>query len=321
MKAFRLTLESLLFVSTASSALRGQQGQHRVTPVKSEIGADRTLSKSSLSLNTVFVTVTDEDDRRVPDDAPVNANQDAYAALLNERDVVYQDVEFQPDGANLFVSTRSKAGKRNKGAGLAFDGIDKVVVRPEELNDCDPKMMAVMAVESSTCETFDTTMEGGGVAVERVVPDDGDVPQEERRGEQDYWQELHALTEGGDTNDTLVWGEFDLEERSDRRRLTGLTRNIGIFKPLQCNAMGLPTAAQCDANPHYLMSTLVASAGSGKVIIPCGKCTKVRPNAYLLLCNTSCVSSPLTGVLSLLLLSSHRNKTAVRFAQKLHLHH
>jgi len=319
MKALRLTLESLLFVSSASSALRGQQRQPRVKPVKSEIGADRTLSESSVSFETVFVTAKDDDDRRVPDDAPVNANQDAYAALLNERDVVYHDVEFQPDGANLFASTRSKAGKRNKGVGLAFDGIDKVVVRPEELNDCDPKMTAVMSVESSTCETLDTTMEGGGVAVERVVPDDGDVPEEERRGEEDYWKELHALTEGGDANETLVWGEFDLdlEDRTDRRRLTGQTRNIGIFKPLQCNAMGLPTAAQCEAQPDYLMSTLVASAGSGKVIIPCGKCTKVRHCATIFLCNTSYVLRPLTGLFCPYVSILH----IVRFAQKHHLYH
>jgi len=229
-----------------------------------------------VSYETDLATAKDDDDRRVPDNAPINANQDAYAALLNERDVVYHDVEFQPDGDSLFSSTRSKAGKRNKGAGLAFDGIDKVVVRPEELNDCDPKMTAVMAVDSSTCETLDTTMEGGGVAVEQVVLDDGDVPEEERRGEEYYWQELHALTEGGDDNETLVWGEFDLdlEDRSDRRRLAGETRSIGIFKPLQCNAMGLPTAAQCDDKPDGLLSTLVASAGSGKVVIPCGKCIK-----------------------------------------------
>eukprot|EP00804_Cyclotella_cryptica_P014145 CCRYP_005584-RA/>CCRYP_005584-RA protein AED:0.03 eAED:0.03 QI:259/1/1/1/0.94/0.9/20/117/3951 len=276
MKALLLTLESLLLASATSSALRGQQRQRRVKPVKSEIEGDRSLSESSVSYEPVFVTAKNDDDRRVPDNAPINANQDAYAALLNERDVVYYDVDFQPNGGNLFSTTKSKAGKRNKGVGLAFDGIDKVVLTPDEISDCDPKLTALMAVDSSTCETLDTKMEGGGVAVEQVILDDGEVPEEERRSEQDYWQELHALTEGGDDNETLFWEEFDLEDedRSDRRRLAGETRNIGIFKPLQCNAMGLPTAAQCDSTPDGLMSTLVAAAGSGKVVIPCGKCIK-----------------------------------------------
>eukprot|EP00804_Cyclotella_cryptica_P009369 CCRYP_018076-RB/>CCRYP_018076-RB protein AED:0.03 eAED:0.03 QI:374/1/1/1/0.94/0.9/20/617/4181 len=294
MKTLRLIqviiIKTLFWLVSSSTLLRGQQhrGQHPTKKAaKSEmIGANVKASLSD-AYKTVFF-VAENFDRRVPDNAPINANQDAYAALLNKRDVLYrEEVELDPslDDGNPFTSSpKSASGKRAQGVGLMFSGgINEVIIQPEEiLNDCDAD-----DVDSSTC----LSLKGGSVLGKRenrVVDKDY---FEELHDEHYYLQELHALTQGGQgvankdgsdiENPSLYTaGKFDppqLEKGSDRhsgRRLTTETRHIGIFKPLECNAMGLPTAVECDANPDGWLSSLVASAGSGKVVVPCGKCIK-----------------------------------------------
>ena len=118
MKALRLTLlYALLPVFATSSTLRGQRRELPKKAVKSEMRAN-DASSSSASLETF---VTDENaDRRVPDDAPTNANQDAYAALLNKNDVVYQDMQFRPaDDGDLFTKSNSEVQKQNTHGPLA----------------------------------------------------------------------------------------------------------------------------------------------------------------------------------------------------------
>jgi hypothetical protein len=132
-------------------------------------------------------------------------------------------------------------------------------------------------------------MEGGGMAFEStpeqgLVDDEYEVPEEERYGEEFYIQQLKELlgSDEDDENKTTFEEDFYLEEededtedgRSGRRRLNINTRDIGIFEPLQCNSAGLPSAAECEASPDALMSAVVAAAGGGKVVIPCGQCIK-----------------------------------------------
>lgn len=279
MKTASYSLAVFNLYCAASAALRGHEPrQLRPKATKIDIGA------TSPDYEPVFLQADDtKDSRRVPDNAPSNANREAYADLMNKQDV--QPVEFTPSfaGGDLFVSSEeSETVSRVKGASLLeMDGIDSVVILPEEMEDCDPDMEE-MALDSSMCkEVFDTTTEGGGVAFESAlgVKRDDVVPEEEQYGEEYYIQELHSLTGTAFDDETLFMKDSDLdsadEDGRSGRRLNINTRNIGIFKPLQCNSAGLPTAAKCEASPDGLMSTLVAAAGSGKVVIPCGKCIKV----------------------------------------------
>lgn len=281
MKAPSITL-AFLTLTAASSAMRQLRPkafkQPEVTPDEYE---------------PTFIQADDtKNPRRVPKNAPSNANKDAYAALANRQDV--ETVEFNPSftaGGNLITDEESNSTYRSKGAELlTMDGIDFVLISPDEMEDCDPEM-AKMASDSSTCrEVMDTSMEGGGMAFEStpeqgLVDDEYEVPEEERYGEEFYIQQLKELlgSDEDDENKTTFEEDFYLEEededtedgRSGRRRLNINTRDIGIFEPLQCNSAGLPSAAECEASPDALMSAVVAAAGGGKVVIPCGQCIKV----------------------------------------------
>lgn len=253
MKTYKGALWNFLFTTAATTALLPEEYQ------------------------TSFIEADDKKDRRrVPDNAPPNADQDAYAKLANQRDIVFEGLGFQFDGG--LASPAHPKAKRVKGAELMADGIDSVVITPDEMNDCDSELMADMGVESSTCEySFDTSMEGGGVAFE-VTEDDGNVnlSEEELRGEEYHFKEVMKSTEGEEYTAAFF------EEKPNERRLnydTGMTSDIGIFETLQCNlnadnSSKLPTGEECDSSHDGLMSTLVAEAGDGPVIIPCGKCIK-----------------------------------------------
>ena len=239
MKVCTLTLFNVYF---ATAALRGQQRRLRPKALKTDIGD--ISPPPPPEYETVFIRADDaKDPRRVPDNAPPNANKDAYAALLNKQDV--QHVEFRPsfDDNNLFVpAEESDSIYRAKGALLLeVEGIDSVTITPEEMEDCDPEM-SKMAYSSSTCRTvFDTTMEGRGVAFETYDDeyDEFDVPEDERYDEEDYLKELQDLV--GD-DEPVFLEDVDLEDVDDRmghRRLNINTRNIGIFEPLQVSSQPL----------------------------------------------------------------------------------
>lgn len=215
--------------------------------------------------------------RTVPDDAPDNANGDAYAARLNEEDLNVSQ-SFAPD----FVSDElhfDKGEHRIKGASLlALDRIDSVLITPEQMEDCDVNLMSP-GRDASTCrQVGDTSMEGGGAeftVLHDDAPrrgDDGEYEEEDMHGEEYYIQQLQLLL-AEDADNVTFFGDM---EDSDGRRLNINTGGIGTFKPLQCNSGGLPTASECEANPDGLMSALVAAAGGKEVVIPCGQCIKVR---------------------------------------------
>jgi hypothetical protein len=231
MKAIRLGL--LFALAALASALRGQQKQPKTAPDVSE------------PYGTVFISADDEDDRRVPDNAPHNANRDAYAALLNKQDVYHGKPDHAGGHNNNFADANPQAGKRVKGVELTALGIDSVVILPEEMD----------------VSTLDSSME---VDEER---------EEKLYGEEDYAEQLAELT-GRDKDEKR---NIFKRNNKDGRRLVGETSQIGTFAPLQCNVLvGLPDAAECDADPDQLMSSLVAGAGSGAVVVPCGECVKVR---------------------------------------------
>jgi hypothetical protein len=261
-----------------STALRGDPRELRPKSHKAEIGTDASTSNSNENEPVIVHADDSKHPRSVPKNAPSNANKEAYAALINKQDVV----EFNPSvtGGNLFASEEASGQTyRAKGAELLTrDGVDSVLIKPEEMEDCDPGM-AKTGMDSSTCkEVLDTTMEGGGVSVESKIGNEDGSPKEEQYGEEFYIQELHSLTRADDDNETVFFEDFDLDVEDDGRsdrRLNINTGGIGIFKPLQCNSAGLPSAASCEASPHGLLSAIVAAAGSGKAVIPCGKCIKV----------------------------------------------
>lgn len=266
MKSTNTVLCYLLFAPFATSALRGQQYQQQQQP----LGADsfKTINQEQRWLSSDDTI----DSRSPPTDAYIN--QDTHDKLMNRQDVVYQGVAFQPDGTQLLSSATSQ-GKRVKGAELMAEGVSFVTILPEEMNDCDPELMDKMGFDTSTCETvLDTSMEGGGVAFEMIDED----YEEEGEEEEDYIRELMESTEGEEYTANYF------RDDGMRRRLnydTGLTYDIGIFEPLQCNMNEqnvsiLPTGEDCDANPDHLMSNLVADAGDDAVVIPCGQCVKVR---------------------------------------------
>jgi len=174
-----------------STALRGDPRELRPKSIKAEIGTDASTSNSN---EPVIVHADDsKHPRSVPKNAPSNANNEAYAALINEQDVV----EFNPvTGGNLFASEEASGQTyRAKGAELLTrDGVDSVLIKPEEMEDCDSGM-AKTGADSSTCkEVLDTTMEGGGISVESKIGNEGGSPKEEQYGEELYIQELHSLT-------------------------------------------------------------------------------------------------------------------------------
>jgi hypothetical protein len=270
MKASNLALCNLL-LSPATVALRGpqkKQGQQQPFAAKSlkpEIADQES--------RTVYIQADDsKDSRSPPNDGYID--QDAYAKLRNDQDVIDQGVVFEAEIGEL-VSPANPKGKRVKGAQLTAEGVNFVTILPEEMNDCDSELMESMVVDSSTCATvLDTSREGGGVALE--VNDEEEV---EMYGEEDYIRELMAETEG------IEFAARYFTDDGPNRRLnydTGMTSDIGVFEPLRCNLNEnnvsiLRTGEECDANPDGLMSTLVAGAGDGAVVIPCGKCIKVRP--------------------------------------------
>lgn len=220
MKAQLLAIYSILFVPATLAALR----------------ANKALNEE------IFHADDTKDDRRTPFDAPSNANQAAYARLMNERDVI--------------------SGKRLKGAGLAADGIDSVVIRPEEImNDGDPELMTSSASGDRSSMTTEEAYK-----------------EEEEYDEEFIIREVMAATEGEE-----YANQFFSQDSLFVRRLnydTGLTSAIGDFQPLECNlgadnSSSLPSAEECDADPDGFMSTLVDEAGNGVVVIPCGQCIKV----------------------------------------------
>ena len=236
---------ALFNVYLASAALRGQQRRLRPKALKTEIGDVSLPREPPMEYETVFIRADDvKNPRVVPDNAPPNANRDAYAAMLTKQDVL--PVEFIPtfdnEGNNLFAPADESSHSTYRGKGallLEVDGIDTVTITPDEMEDCDPEMSKLMAYSSSTCKTvLDTTMEGRGVAIEPAVEeyDEFNVPEEERYDEEYYLKELQDLV--GDDNETTVFvQDFDMEdiddERMGHRRLNINTRNIGIFEPLQ----------------------------------------------------------------------------------------
>ena len=310
--AIGMCLVVAIFVSAASVVLQGQQPANAAgvvkTNFKSEMVEDRSLEVNGKKKKPIFdmdgaSMGTDKgsgkgngqnngggsgnggnnpnelDDRKVPDNAPPNANKAAYAQLLNEQDIIFLPADVSPSNSNIGHGQYNhvKPPKRSKGASLLSEGIDEVTILPENMNDCDS---TGMAEDASTCaNALDASMEGGGVAVEKKKDDDEEVPEEEQYGEESYAQDLETGQENeeGDEPTFHAVGE-------DRRRLNIPTRGIGTFAPLECNAGGLKSAEECDANPDGMFSDLVtaAAAGTGKVVVPCGMCYKVSEETLLL---------------------------------------
>ena len=246
-------LFALLFYHPAAAALRGQQSNPSIY--------------SSNNYETIFIEAKDVL-RRVPDNAPPNADEHAHAKLMNERDIFDPSIELETDGT-LYSPPRSK-GKRIKGAELMAEGIHHVIITPEQMVDCDIEKMNRLGMDTSTCANIEPSMKSGGLAF-GASKEQEEKDLESQLGEEDYDREL--MIERGE----------EAVFRTDERRLNpGRTIDIGIFEPLKCNldadnvASILPSGEECDANPDGLMSSLVASAGSGPVVIPCGQCIKVR---------------------------------------------
>lgn len=207
----------LLLLASTASALRGQQS---------------TTTRETAN------------NRRLPDNAPPNADQNAYARRRNEDDVI--------DG-----------NKRIKGVDLMADGVNRVVIMPGEMVDCDSSLDPSCVINESDVKQTETDVSSF-------------QEDEELHDELYYVRELMTLTKGADYTTRFF---------EEERRLaydTGIaTSEIGTFKPLKCNfnadnSSKLASGQECDVNPDGWMSVLVDEAGSEAVVIPCGKCIKVR---------------------------------------------